>query len=82
MVNGEFLLAATLPTELHVHVSIHTANSFQNHARLLNTQPKCFDLNVYKQTNVNIDKISLQYYSILYFEMFTFFLSMECKVKS
>ena len=49
----DFLLAATIPTEL----STLTTNSFQNNTRLLNMPPTCFDFIdfiVYKQANVNI----------------------------
>ena len=44
----DFLLAATLPTEL----SMLIANIFQNYTCHLNMPPKCFDFNVYKQAKL------------------------------
>ena len=60
MENDAFLPAATLSTEL----SILTTKTFQNHTFPLNMPPKCFDFNVYKQTNVNIVITFWQHYNI------------------
>ena len=45
-----FLLTATLPTEL----SMRTTNSFQTITWFLNMPSKYFDFNVYKQVSVNM----------------------------